>query len=330
MAGTSSKCTDISYSYCTFITFVTGNSSLTVVFTGSIGVGKSAAGNFFVGNEVFPSLRSFGGVTTVSSAATCNIAEQEIQIIDTPGFMDAVNPEIVDCTEIAQAFMLARNGVHALALVVDSTKRCDQAVSMALEVVVSAFHKALPYIFVIFTQAAELGEKESTQKIALEKLLAEPTCPKQLTLFLKAINNRYMLLESRKFNKNSSYCEVKRNELIKIVGEIQRERKNKMLTLGVMQIAREIYNQNPERKNNDSLSVKEFQEILQEATKANTQYAKAGEMDQFWSFTTKTAVSLLGAGIGAAVGTAFRLTRVGATAGYVIGTTIAEFACSIQ
>lgn len=309
---------------------ISDNPSLTVVFTGKVGVGKSEAGNFYAGKKVFLAKKSFGGVTINSAAVSCNVAGKNIQIIDTPGFLDAVKPEGIDYKEMAHAFMLARNGVHAFGLVIKSSERCDSSVAKALKEIMVCFPSVIPYIFVIFTHAAMLGENESLQKKQIVEMFEDSNCPQQLKEFLKAINNRYMLLESLDYNNKLSYHEVKCNELVGLIDQIQRERKSNPLSLRMMQAAQNIYNKNPERKDNYLRSVNELQNTLEEAAKPNQQYMKEGQMGQFWRLTGKATCVVLGLGIGTAVGMAVEMPQYGALAGYAIGKQIGDSVCSIQ
>jgi len=57
----------------------------TIAFTGNLGSGKSAAGNFFMQENVFLSKCSFKSVTKVSASSVGNFGEKRVRIVDTPG-----------------------------------------------------------------------------------------------------------------------------------------------------------------------------------------------------------------------------------------------------
>ena len=321
------------------IWFFIDDSSLTIVFTGTVGVGKSEAGNFFAGKKIFDSDIDFGGVTTVSAAKTIQIDETNLQIIDTPGFMDAVNAELIDSQEIAHAIVLAREGVHAFGLVMKGNGRFDKASALALKELEVSFSEILPYIFVIFTHSAALGQQESTQKKKLEKMLANPKCPKQMNDFLQAINNRYMLLESVDYDRDSNYHNKKRKELLSHISEIQKERQSKPLTLNIMCFAKELYEKERKesgsgtqnsKENAYSGTVQKVHTAIAEASQSNKKYAKEGQMRIFWKNTAKAALVILGCTIGTAIGEPIGEIHIGGQIGYAAGTIIVDLVCSIQ
>ena len=155
--------------------------------------------------QFFFAQRSFGSVTIKSAAETCVVAGQNVKIIDTPGFLDAMSPtEVFNVAELSRAFVLAKDGVHAVGLVMDGSKRCDQYTADAINEILN-FPDIIPFVFVLFTRGGTLGKTESKQKIEIQRMLGEANCPSQLKNFMHAISNRYMILESVEYNKKSNY-----------------------------------------------------------------------------------------------------------------------------
>ncbi|KAL8480219.1 hypothetical protein ACS0TY_026950 [Phlomoides rotata] len=90
----------------------------TVVLVEKTGNGKSTTGNSIIGDDVFDSMPSSAGVT-----ATCQLLKtvldnaQILNVIDTPGLFDtSVESEIIQ-NEIAKCIKLAKNGIHAVLVV---------------------------------------------------------------------------------------------------------------------------------------------------------------------------------------------------------------------
>ena len=202
-----------------------------MVLTGCVGTGKSLAGNFFIGKQVFVSKRAFGGVTTESAAETAIIAQQSIQIIDTPGFMDVLSSSDINVNELAHALVLSRNGIHAFGIVIDASTRFDKGINKALQELLSSFNDTIPYVFVLFTKVGCLrneeeqlqitGKDEQALRAEIEMMLADPACPPRLNELLQLTNRQYMTLESKYYSKQSDYREIKCNELVALVQRIQ-------------------------------------------------------------------------------------------------------------
>ena len=316
--------------------------TLSVILTGDVGTGKSAAGNFFVGKEVFVSKRAFGGVTTESAAETAIIAQQSVQIIDTPGFMDAMLPNKlkVNLTELAHALVLARNGVHAIGIVIDLTARFNSSIAQGIEELLSNFKETVfPYIFVLFTKAGCLRNNvqiaindEKILRVEIEKMLSDPKCPSQLSRLLQLTNNQYMTLETQSYNKQSDYHESKCHELIAHINQIKESNERKALNLPVMNIAKVAYEerckQNEDNKENaDTIkdTVSDVQSMLEKAAHKHEDDMRPGKMDGFWEHATEDILEFMGIAAGGVVGSFMSMPVVGALAGKGAGKVAGKF-----
>ena len=313
--------------------------TLSVMLTGHVGTGKSAAGNFFIGKNVFASRRSFGGVTTESAAETAIVAQQSVQIIDTPGFMDAMLPEKlkVSVKEIAYALVLARNGVHAIGIVIDVSERLDKSRVQGIEDLLSSFKKTIvPYIFVLFTKAGCIQKNVITKndehvlRAEIEKMLADPTCPSQLLQLLQLTNYQYMTLETESYDKQSDYRESKCNELIAHINQIK-EKNGEALILPAMNMAKAVYEkrckQNEDCKENaDTIedTVGDVQSVLEKAVHKNVDNLQPGKMGSFWESTTEDIFEFTGIVAGGALGSYIGMPIVGAVAGKGAGKVVGK------
>ena len=319
-----------------------------MVFTGHTGTGKSAAGNFLIGKEVFDSEIGFGGGTTKSAAETAIIAQQSVQIIDTPGFMDALLPDKINTWELTRALILACDGVHAFGIVIDVSKRFDQSNALGLKELLSSFDKKIiHYAFILFTHAASLGEnKEQLQigekdekllKEKIEKMIASPKCPQELIRLLQLTNNQYMTLETRYYDKQSDYHKKKCIELIANINEIQEKNERKTLTLGIFIIIKAKYEERC-RKNKDGEEyvdpVSEIQSILEEATEKHKSKMGTGKMGSFWDTVAEDLFLSLGTVAGGALGVYVGQPVVGALVGQGAGRAVGRFVqdnfCTLQ
>ena len=323
--------------------------TLTVVLTGHVGAGKSAAGNFFVGETVFKAKRSFGGVTTVSAAATAIIAQESVQIIDTPGFMDALSPETFDFKELAHALVLARNGVHAFGLLIDVSKRYDQKMASSIKELLLGFKEIIPYIFVLFTKAGDLQDEqlqitmkdEQALRAEIEKMLCDPKCPPQLLKLLQLTDWKYMTLETKHYNKQSDYSECKCNELVAHINRIQENNGRKTLHFGLMTLAQVEFEKSSKRKKDGEKDV-----IMQDTTSnLQSEIEKAAEelkiewhpggMGAFWNLVTNKLLlqafgTVVGAVLGASVGRPVAGAFIGQNAGMAAGKLANQSSCIQQ
>lgn len=317
------------------------------MLTGHIGTGKSAAGNFFIGKEVFISKRAFGRATIESAAETAVIAQHSVQIIDTPGFMDVLSSTNINVDELAHALVLSRNGIHAFGLVIDVSTRFDKGIASTLQELLSSFKDIIPYIFILFTKAGCLengkkqlqitGKNEQVLRAKIEEMLADSACPSQLTELLELTSKQYMTLEAICYNEKSDYHEIKCNELVALVNQIQRKNGEKVLTSPLMNAAKKIYEEKC-RTNKDGKeyndTVGEIQRALAESFEGHKQEIKAGEMRSFWGRVAESVCQVVGTGVGVAVGLYFGQPvaggLIGNSAGKLAGNVVDKKFCMQQ
>ena len=202
---------------------------MAIILTGVTGSGKSEAGNFFVMRpDAFKSGMSFNPITAEAKTHTLIFEDKRttrrISITDTRGLLE---DQILDSEEdhkaLADYVYSIPLKVNAIAFVIASPKhqRVTAETSRLLEKLL-AKKEMIPYVFLIFTSAADYGKTEEDQQKECEMLLGPQRCPKILQELLKRIKNRYMLLESV-VPMGQGYHQRKRKELIQIVQEIMKQ-----------------------------------------------------------------------------------------------------------
>ncbi|XP_055832863.1 immune-associated nucleotide-binding protein 9-like [Solanum dulcamara] len=170
------------------------NEARTVVLIGRTGDGKSSTGNSILGEKVFRSMPQSAGVT-----ATCEVQRtqlpngQILDVIDTPGLFDFSDDTKIIGNEIVKCISMARDGIHAVLLVLSVRTRFSREHQAAIESFQHIFgNKISDYMVVVFTGGDDLED----HNVTLDAYLGAD-CPEPLQELVAMCQNRVLLFDNR-------------------------------------------------------------------------------------------------------------------------------------
>jgi GTP-binding protein EngB required for normal cell division len=197
----------------------------TLVIVGRAGNGKSATGNSILQKNAFVSRRRLNGVTSTCQQQTTVLSDgQIINVIDTPGLFDfSLDSEFVE-KEIVRCIDMAKDGIHAVLLVLSTRQRFTQEEAAAIRGLQDFFgNKINDFMVVVFTGGDELEENGET----LEEFI-ECDCPEPLKKILERCENRRVLFDNKTTDKKKKDAQVK--QLLSLVDRVVVKNGNKPYT----------------------------------------------------------------------------------------------------
>lgn len=238
------------------------NVDCSLLVVGVTGSGKSSACNFFIGSDVFNTAEGAIAVTAKSDAHIQSILGKQVLFIDTPGFGDEFVSDEIRMAELGRAILFARDGVNAIVLCMDGSRRFDSSIANLLQEfeVLGAFW---PYTFIMYTHAADMGQTEEEQKFKISQWLHNPRCPDRMKWLFEKVCHRCMTVESKHFRNNADYYRHKCQELLNMVETISAHNQHQKYTNQFFQWAKKKYDQVKQKKLEHERKLEETQKSLQ-------------------------------------------------------------------
>ena len=190
-----------------------------MVLTGVTGSGKSSAGNFFLKRNAFKAGWGLKPVTKEKKSCAGNVGGKEINIVDMPGLLEPSSLTTQnEYSELTDAIFALSNGINALAYVVNVKERFTSGHSQCIKKLLSS--NIIPYTFLIFTCAGKYGKTIEKQRQKFQDA-KDRDVPEVLKALLKAVNDRYLLLESHEDMEEPDYEEKISHELSEMLQKLE-------------------------------------------------------------------------------------------------------------
>ncbi|KAJ8560191.1 hypothetical protein K7X08_004249 [Anisodus acutangulus] len=173
---------------------VTTNEARTLVLLGRTGNGKSTTGNSILGRKAFTSKYSSAGVTSTCELQSTRLDDGlTVNVIDTPGLFDFSGEHEVIGKEIVKCMDLAKDGIHAVLLVLSVRTRFSREEQAAIQSFQEFFgEKIRDYMVFVFTGGDELEDNDQS----LDDYLGNE-CPEPLKETIKMCDNRLVLFDNK-------------------------------------------------------------------------------------------------------------------------------------
>ena len=183
------------------------NYSLLIV--GPSGAGKSTFCNFLVQEKRFKEAAGMMAGTEEAAYFKYPHFDENVLVVDCPGFCDPKRPHEEILNEICKAAILCRDGVDAIAIVINPMDRFSESEKVSYEQIELFGGNFWKHSFILFSHEHKVKKKMEVNDAReyILKIQSDPNCPPQLTKLLNKVENRFMCVESSKRFKDTEYRE---------------------------------------------------------------------------------------------------------------------------
>ena len=216
-----------------------------IFVVGITGGGKSAFCNFLANAKVFE--ESFGFVSKTKAAGACkfNFHNEDVLIIDCPGFCDSKRLAEDTQDEICKVGVMAKDGTDAVAIVVSSMERFSDNHRNVLNQLECLGGDLWEHAFLVFTRESkvmkEFGVKNGDEYI--EMVSMSKACPPVLKEWLDKVKRRYICVDSKKKFQNVPYREDKCIKIFSMIDQIRKNTGNVRYSNSMMNQGANIFRQ---------------------------------------------------------------------------------------
>ena len=232
---------------------------------GITGSGKSSFGNFLANNLFFS--EGFGMIskTVITQAHQFQFKNEEVLIIDSPGFCDSKRPTEEIQEEICKVGVMAKDGTDAVAIVVNSIERFSDNHRNVLEQLNALGGALWDHAFLVFTREAQIIEDYKVKSGAdyIEMVRRNPNCPPVLTEWMKNTRERHVCVDCKRHFNNEKYRVEKCREIFRIIDQIRIDTGNVKYTNMMMNQGAKLWRQIAKVKQAEN-AAKEFRKLMEQ------------------------------------------------------------------